>query len=192
MEPSFHERIEWDTTCTTFYGAAYNETTHSCQCGLLDTCLSSWSTAPFCDTQSGICMCSSNVSACTNPGETCIGGECVCGNRSSCDGNPAAPYCDPENSVCKCSKNRDACLNAGETCKDGDCYCGAGESCENNSAAPYCNVNQSNCYCTEQSEACNAGSENCIDDLCKNIGKLIVYHNHCIGICYKSPRHLIS
>ena len=105
----------------------------------------------------------------------------MCGNRSSCDGNPAAPYCDPENSVCKCSKNRDACLNAGETCKDGDCYCGAGESCENNSAAPYCNVNQSNCYCTEQNEACNAGSENCIDDLCKNIGKLIVYHNHCIG-----------
>ena len=168
-----YQLIEWDTTCTAAYGGNYNDTTHSCQCGSSESCLTKWNTAPFCDNQAGVCKCSSDIKACLNQGETCVGGKCMCGSQDSCDGNPSAPYCDPDNSVCKCSEIRDACSTSGETCKMGECHCGDGKGCENNSSAPYCDLTNSICRCSEQIEACDAGKENCIDGICKNIGKLI-------------------
>ena len=52
--------------------------------------------------------------------ETCINGECKCGNISSCAGESSGSYCDAENSQCKCSKDQASCLD-GYICANGVC-----------------------------------------------------------------------
>ena len=160
-----------EAQCSAKHGGSYNQSTNSCQCGNVESCLVNVTTAPVCDNQAGICKCSENVTACLNPGETCIGGQCMCGVTKSCGGNSTAPFCDAENGICKCSMNRSACTTEGERCKDGECRCGDIESCENSSTAPYCDINNSTCRCSEKTDACQINEEVCLDGHCRKIGE---------------------
>ena len=159
--------IGGDTKCSKIYGDNYNKTTDSCHCGLGDSCLLSLTTAPFCDSEQGICKCSESVGACNNPREKCVEGSCMCGASKGCNGSSTAPFCDAENHICKCNVDQDACTNAGEICSDGDCRCGAVESCKGSKIAPYCDAVHNKCKCSEEVDACDPYNELCIAGHCQ-------------------------
>ena len=98
---------------------------------------------------------------CKIPGETCVNGQCKCGEGCSCENNfefdvkawrqNAYLHCDPANSVCKCSEKEDSCedgkfcdaiarkcmtCNGGKSCCTEDNLCDVGEGdCNGNDKA---------------------------------------------------------
>ena len=118
---------------------------------------------------------------CSNTGETCVEGLCMCGTASSCVGIGSGSYCDSTNNVCKCSKTLDACSgttdtcdngackcgtssacsNSGETCSSGACKCGTASTCVGNTAGSYCDADNNVCKCSSTVAACSGTTDTC-------------------------------
>ena len=109
---------------------------------------------------------------CKIPGETCVNGQCKCGEACSCENNyevdlkaqrqNAYLHCDPTNSKCKCSETEDSCKD-GKFCDAiaRKCMtCNGGDSCctEDNK----CDAGEGDCDSDEDcKEGLRCGTDNC-------------------------------